>query len=159
MTKPALADELGSRLPSEQERMAANRLRQVLASHASEAITVRIIDEETKKPREIALPPGLSKLLTELLLHIGNGEAVTLVPVSKMLSTQQAADTRLAASFSMVHAGSISVPPTPTISRRSCAVRSMACSVAGPISIPAEPTSSTRAGFATGRTTTTPRAI
>jgi excisionase family DNA binding protein len=92
MTMPAFAEELGGRLPSALERAAANQLRRILASHVSSDSTLRIIDDETKKPSEITLTPGLSKLLTELLRHIGSGDAVTLVPVSQMLSTQQAAD-------------------------------------------------------------------
>lgn len=92
MTIPAFAEELGGRLPSALERAAANQLRQILASHASGETTLRILDEETKSPSEITLTPGLSKLLTELLRHVGSGNAVTLVPVSQMLSTQQAAD-------------------------------------------------------------------
>jgi excisionase family DNA binding protein len=63
-----------------------------LASHATGETTLRIIDDQTKEPSEIRLTPGLSNLLTELLRHIGNGDAVTLVPVSQRLSTQQAAD-------------------------------------------------------------------
>jgi excisionase family DNA binding protein len=92
MTMPAFAEELGGRLPSALERAAANQLRCILASRISSDSTLRIIDDETKKPSEITLTPGLSKLLTELLRHIGSGDAVTLVPVSQMLSTQQAAD-------------------------------------------------------------------
>ena len=92
MTTPAFAEELGGRLPSATERAAANQLRRILVSHATGETTLRIIDDETKEPSEIRLTPSLSKLLTELLRHIGNGDAVTLVPVSQMLSTQQAAD-------------------------------------------------------------------
>jgi len=92
MIMPAFAEELGGRLPSAHERAAANQLRRILASHASGDSKLRIIDDETKKPLEITLTPALSKLLTELLRHVGSGDAVTLVPVSQMLSTQQAAD-------------------------------------------------------------------
>ena len=84
MTMPAFAEELGGRLPSALERAAANQLRRILASHVSSDSTLRIIDDETKKPSEITLTPGLSKLLTELLRHIGSGDAVTLVPVSQI---------------------------------------------------------------------------
>lgn len=92
MIMPAFAEELGGRLPSAHEREAANQLRRILASHASGDSKLRIIDDENKKPSEITLTPALSKLLTELLRHVGSGDAVTLVPVSQMLSTQQAAD-------------------------------------------------------------------
>jgi hypothetical protein len=33
--------------------------------------------------------PALSELLIDLLRHIGNGDAVTLVPVTQMLTTQR----------------------------------------------------------------------
>jgi len=91
MTMPAFAEELGGRLPSAHERAAANQLRTILASHAAGDAVLRVLDEE-KKQSEITLTPALSGLLMELLRHIGRGDAVTLVPVSQMLTTQQAAD-------------------------------------------------------------------
>ena len=92
MTLPAFAEEIGSRLPSQVERDAANQLRQILASQATQSAELKVLDEATSKPVEITLTPGLSKLLMELLRHIGKGDAVTLVPISQMLTTQQAAD-------------------------------------------------------------------
>lgn len=50
-----------------------------------------MVDNE-KAVTEVTLTPALSSLLTELLRHIGRGDAVTLMPVQKMLTTQQAAD-------------------------------------------------------------------
>jgi excisionase family DNA binding protein len=47
---------------------------------------------EAAKPTEVILSPALSDLLIELLRHAGNGDAVTIVPVTQMLTTQQAAD-------------------------------------------------------------------
>lgn len=91
MTMPAFAEELGSRLPSASEKAAANQLRQILASHASGDATLRVLEDD-KTSTEITLTPGLSRLLMELLRHVGRGDAVTLVPVSQMLTTQQAAD-------------------------------------------------------------------
>lgn len=91
MTMPAFAEELGSRLPSASEKAAANQLRQILASHASGDATLRVLDDD-KISTETTLTPGLSRLLMELLRHVGRGDAVTLVPVSQMLTTQQAAD-------------------------------------------------------------------
>lgn len=93
MTMPALARQLDSRLPSPQEQAAANQLRRVLASQANNEHeqTLRVTGE-AGVPAEVILTPGLSQLLMELLRHIGKGDAVTLVPVGQMLTTQQAAD-------------------------------------------------------------------
>jgi 2,4-dienoyl-CoA reductase-like NADH-dependent reductase (Old Yellow Enzyme family) len=92
MTVPAAAHELGGRLPSASEKAAANHLRKILAAHATGDAKLRVLDDETQQPTEITLTPALSSLLMELLRHIGKGDAVTLVPVNKMLTTQQAAD-------------------------------------------------------------------
>lgn len=91
MTVPAFARKLGERLPSDNERATANQLRQILAAHATDNTKLYVLDDD-KKPCEITLTPALSNLLMELLRHVGQGDAVTLVPVSQMLTTQQAAD-------------------------------------------------------------------
>ncbi|WP_371348917.1 helix-turn-helix domain-containing protein [Ancylobacter sp. IITR112] len=92
MTIPALAEGLGGRLPSDNEKAAANQLRTILAAHAAGDAKLRVLEDATNRPAEITLTPALSNLLMELLRHVGRGDAVTLVPVSKMLTTQQAAD-------------------------------------------------------------------
>ncbi|MDX7952664.1 helix-turn-helix domain-containing protein [Lichenihabitans sp. Uapishka_5] len=92
MTMPAKAEPLGRRLPSADERAAANHLRKILAAHTSDQSTKLHVFDEEKNKAEITLAPGLSTMLMELLRHIGKGDAVTLVPVSQMLTTQQAAD-------------------------------------------------------------------
>jgi excisionase family DNA binding protein len=86
MTIPAHAQALGGRLPSADERIAANQLRKILAAQMASGAKLSV------PGAEITLTPGLSGLLLELLRHIGKGDAVTLVPVSQMLTTQQAAD-------------------------------------------------------------------
>jgi excisionase family DNA binding protein len=91
MTMPALAEGLGGRLPSADERAAANQLREIIAAQAAGDAKLRVLGED-RKPAEITLTPGLSDLLLKVLRHIGSGDAVTLVPVSQMLTTQQAAD-------------------------------------------------------------------
>ena len=92
MTMPAYAEELGDRLPSASEKEAANQLRRILACQATGDARLRVLDEVTKQPVEITLSPALTALLMELLRHIGRGDAVTLVPVHELLTTQQAAD-------------------------------------------------------------------
>ncbi|QUS37506.1 DNA-binding protein [Tardiphaga alba] len=92
MTIPALAEAFGGRLPSASEKAAANQLRQILAAHTDGDTTLRVLDEATQQPSEVTLGPALSNILMELLRHIGRGDAVTLVPVHQMLTTQQAAD-------------------------------------------------------------------
>ena len=88
MTMSVFAEELGARLPSASEKAAANQLRNILAANDA---TLRVLDDE-RKPLEVILTPALSSLLMELLGHISQGDAVTLVPVSQMLTTQQSAD-------------------------------------------------------------------
>jgi excisionase family DNA binding protein len=92
LTIPAFAEGLGGRLPSDSEKAAANHLRKILAAHATGDAILRVLDEGTNLPAEVTLTPALSNLLMELLRHVGRGDAVTLVPVSQMLTTQQAAD-------------------------------------------------------------------
>lgn len=92
MTIVAKTARIGRRLPNASEMETANQLRKLLASYVEGEATLKVTDEKTKKAADITLGPGLSELLMELLRHVGNGDAVTLVPVSQMLSTQQAAD-------------------------------------------------------------------
>jgi len=92
MTLPAYAEELGQRLPSADEKAVANQLREVLAAQMQHGGRLRVFDEEKKVSVEITLAPALSKLLIELLRYVSRGDAVTLVPFSQMLTTQQAAD-------------------------------------------------------------------
>lgn len=89
----AFARQLESHLPSRTEQAVANQLRQILAAQSAGDAEqrLRFLDDQ-KQPAEIVLTPGLSHLLMDLLRHIGRGDAVTLVPVSQMLTTQQAAD-------------------------------------------------------------------
>lgn len=93
MTVPGYAKRISDRLPSDDERAAANRLREIIASHAfgASATPMRVFGEENRST-EIVLPPALSELLLEILRYIGNGDAVILEPVSQVLTTQQAAD-------------------------------------------------------------------
>jgi excisionase family DNA binding protein len=90
MTLPAHSEELGRRLPSAHEKAIANRLREILAAQMEHSGKISVL--EKGGPAEVVLTPAISSLLMELLRHIGKGDAVTLVPVNQMLTTQQAAD-------------------------------------------------------------------
>lgn len=92
MTMPAVAKPLGARLPSPGERAAANQLRRILAARSGDRDQKLTIIEDSGQQAEIVLTPGMSTLLIDLLRHLGSGDAVTIVPVSQMLTTQQAAD-------------------------------------------------------------------
>jgi excisionase family DNA binding protein len=94
MTLPAHSIAIGSRLPSADEKAIANQLRRILAAQMTdEGAKIRLPDPAApNRTAEITLTPGISGLLLDLLRHVGKGDAVTLVPVSQMLTTQQAAD-------------------------------------------------------------------
>jgi excisionase family DNA binding protein len=95
MTMPASAQPFGRALPSSSDREMANQLRRVLASKIQEAGggEARLkVAERSGGTSELVLSPALIALLMETLRHVGQGKAVTLVPVGEMLTTQQAAD-------------------------------------------------------------------
>lgn len=93
MTLSAFTEPFGDRLPSADERAAANQLRRILASQPASPEGQKFrVQLDKNESAEIFLTPGLSQLLMEVLRHVGSGDAVTLVPVSEMLTTQQAAD-------------------------------------------------------------------
>jgi excisionase family DNA binding protein len=90
MTIPAYAEAFSERLPSVDEVRAANQLRKIIAAHSNGGATLTVLDEGA--PVNVVLSPALSELLLNLLRHIGSGDAVTLVPIHELLTTQQAAD-------------------------------------------------------------------
>ena len=84
---------LERRLPTHRDRETANQLRRILATHEVEGRdrTIKVADDQGRTA-EVVLTGDVADLLLELLRVIGKGDAVTLVPVSQMLTTQQAAD-------------------------------------------------------------------
>jgi excisionase family DNA binding protein len=85
---------LSERLPTREEIEKAKRASRALAEIANAnkgALSLR--PRQTDQPQTtIELPPAISRLVMELLLHISKGEAVTFVPFGAELTTQQAAD-------------------------------------------------------------------
>lgn len=92
MTSPASALPLGNKLPSADDRRIANQLHQLLAAHKAGEAHLQVSDPATKKPVDITLTLAMSDLFIQLLRYIGSGDAVTLLPIQQMLTTQQAAD-------------------------------------------------------------------
>ena len=93
MILPANALPIANRLPSADDRQIANQLRRILAAQKAGEAKLHVPDPKTGKPVEIALTPAMSDLFLELLRHIGSGDAVALVPIRQMLTTQQACST------------------------------------------------------------------
>lgn len=94
MTLSSLAQPFDSKLPADRERDVANTLRKIIAqsknAHKGEA-HLKVSDAKGKTA-DIVLPPAMSDTLLNLLRMISMGEAVTLVSVGEMLTTQRAAD-------------------------------------------------------------------
>lgn len=93
MTLPANAVPFGDRLPNSDEKAAADQLRSIIASKATGGASVTldlVTDDGTTAP--VLLSPAMSDLLMNLLRQLSQGNAVTLLPVGEMLTTQQAAD-------------------------------------------------------------------
>lgn len=76
-------------LPSEQEAAMARLSSRALAPHvaAQNGLRVRLDDGE-----EVILPPAALRLMVDMLAHLSEGNAVTLIPVHAEMTTQQAAD-------------------------------------------------------------------
>jgi excisionase family DNA binding protein len=92
MTLPAYSEPFGNQLPTQNDREVADHLRQILAAHRDGNAKLYVTDAGAAGRTEVTLTPGMSRLLLDLLRHISAGDAVTLVPIHEMLTTQQAAD-------------------------------------------------------------------
>ena len=76
-------------LPSEQEAAMARLSSRALAPHVADLNGLRIRLEDGE---EIVLPPSALRLMVDMLAHLSEGNAVTLIPVHAEMTTQQAAD-------------------------------------------------------------------
>ena len=82
----------GDRLPSTADRQIANELAHLLAAQKTDDAVFCVTDREKMRLVEITLTPAISNLFLDALRCIGRGDAVTIVPNQRMLTTQQAAD-------------------------------------------------------------------
>lgn len=81
------------RLPEEHDIQSANQLRQILSSQMLENETVKFtISSPGTGKAEIELGKVLSNLFLELLRAVGSGNTVISMPLSKKMTTQEAAD-------------------------------------------------------------------
>ena len=83
---------LSERLPTPEEADKASKASTLLARHRDKRGGLSLHVGKGAKAAVVELPPAISRLMLDLLLSIGKGEAVTLVPFGVELSTQQAAD-------------------------------------------------------------------
>ena len=88
MTMAAKTLEVGTHLPTEQVSESARQLSELLSAQLTAGGAVRFRTQEGG----ISIEPALAKFLVEVMDHIKKGQGVTYVPISKRLTTQQAAD-------------------------------------------------------------------
>ncbi|MFI4936893.1 MAG: excisionase family DNA-binding protein [Candidatus Berkiellales bacterium] len=80
--------------PSEADAALAEQSSRALAAHISSRRNPAIVIKEGKKQVEIQveIPAQALRLLVDILIQMGEGNAVTLVPIHVELSTQEGAD-------------------------------------------------------------------
>jgi len=91
MTLPATSKAFSEALPPQEAQKVANQLRRLLAS-AEQGDVELYAHPSGEEKMKIELHPLVSDALMEVLRYIGSGDAVTLMPINKQLTTQQAAD-------------------------------------------------------------------
>lgn len=92
MTTPAHAIQIGAHLPSQDMVQSAGRLCDIIHARMNDEKVVHLKISNDGKMEDLVLEPELTQLLIQILAHLQNGEGVTFVPISKRMTTQQAAD-------------------------------------------------------------------
>ena len=79
-------------LPTEDEiAQAREASRQLARLLPDDAHSLRLVTDDNRH-QIISIPPGALRLFIDVLTHLGQGRAVTLVPQRAELTTQEAAD-------------------------------------------------------------------
>lgn len=90
---PVRTLEVGTHLPTEEMSASARELSALLNDQLILGESVRFKSQDDRgKDMVVTIEPGLAKLLAEVMEYLKDGNGVTFVPVSKHLTTQQAAD-------------------------------------------------------------------
>ena len=84
--------EIANKLPTECEIALAQESAQILAAYVRDQALELTIHSPDHGMSQLQLPPRALKLLLEMLTHMQDGKAVTLMPHGFELTTQQAAD-------------------------------------------------------------------
>ena len=89
---PANSRPFSESLPSVDAQRVAGQLLQLLAAQRQGDAEITAHPSGSDGPVPLDLHPDVSDALMEVLRYMANGDAVTLVPINKLLTTQQAAD-------------------------------------------------------------------
>ncbi|MGV9007114.1 MAG: helix-turn-helix domain-containing protein [Brevundimonas sp.] len=82
-----LIERPGTVIPSEYDADLAATASRALARASKDSLHVRLEGGE-----ELTLPKAVTRLLSHLLMEMGQGNAVTIIPIHAELTTQEAAD-------------------------------------------------------------------
>lgn len=79
-------------IPSEEEAQLSQKSSRLLASYLHHDSTPKLKIVEDSGEQDIEIPAAAFHLLVDVLSHMAQGHAVTLVPIHSELTTQEAAD-------------------------------------------------------------------
>jgi excisionase family DNA binding protein len=80
-------------IPTDQDALLAREASRTLEAHDAAAKAVRVqVADAGREITTLDLPPAATRLLLEMLKEMGEGKAISLVPIEAEVTTQQAAD-------------------------------------------------------------------